>query len=79
MNWKKDYDEKSSTPEEAIKDIHDGDCVVMGHAAAAPRIIQHAGRVRSDMPASSKGRAKITRCARKMRSRATSHNGHSCS
>ena len=42
MNWKKDYDEKISTPEEAIKDIHDGDCVVMGHAAAAPKIIQHA-------------------------------------
>ena len=42
MNWKKFYDEKISTPEEAIKDIHDGDCVVMGHAAAAPKIIQHA-------------------------------------
>ena len=40
MNWKEDYKKKISKPEKAIQDIHDGDCVVMGHAAAAPRIIQ---------------------------------------
>ena len=40
MNWKEDYRKKVSKPTEAIKDIHDGQCVVMGHAAAAPRLIQ---------------------------------------
>ena len=40
MNWKDDYRRKVSKPTEAIKDIHDGQCVVMGHAAAAPRLIQ---------------------------------------
>ena len=40
MNWKEDYKKKVSKPVEAIKDIHDGQCVVMGHAAAAPRLIQ---------------------------------------
>ncbi len=40
MNWKDDYRRKVSKPEAAIKDIHDGQCVVMGHAAAAPRLIQ---------------------------------------
>ena len=39
MNWKEDYKRKVSTPTEAIKDIRDGQCVVMGHAAAAPRLI----------------------------------------
>ena len=42
MNWKEEYKKKVSTPVKAIADIHDGNCVVMGHAAAAPRIIQHA-------------------------------------
>ena len=42
MNWKEEYKKKVSTPAKAITDIHDGNCVVMGHAAAAPRIIQHA-------------------------------------
>ena len=40
MNWKEEYKRKVSTPAKAIKDIHDGQCVVMGHAAAAPRVIQ---------------------------------------
>ncbi|MBR1549325.1 MAG: acetyl-CoA hydrolase/transferase family protein [Bacteroidales bacterium] len=39
MNWKDEYKRKVSKPEEAIKDIHDGDCVVLGHAAAVPKII----------------------------------------
>ena len=39
MNWKDDYKRKLSKPEDAIKDIRDGQCVVMGHAAAAPRLI----------------------------------------
>ncbi len=42
MNWKEDYRRKVSKPTEAIKAIHDGQCVVMGHAAAAPRLIQQA-------------------------------------
>ena len=42
MNWKEDYRRKVSKPAEAIKDIHDGQCVVMGHAAAAPHLIQQA-------------------------------------
>lgn len=42
MNWKEEYKRKVSTPEEAIKDIHDGDCVVMGHAAAVPRVVPQA-------------------------------------
>ena len=40
MNWKEDYKRKVSKPEDAIYDIRDGQCVVMGHAAAAPRLIQ---------------------------------------
>ena len=40
MNWKDDYRKKVSKPVDAIKAIHDGQCVVMGHAAAAPRLIQ---------------------------------------
>ena len=42
MNWKEDYKHKVSKPEVAIKAIHDGQCVVMGHAAAAPRVIMQA-------------------------------------
>ncbi len=42
MNWKEEYRKKVTKPLEAIKDIHDGQCVVMGHAAAAPRLIQQA-------------------------------------
>ena len=42
MNWKDDYKKKISKPLEAIKDIRDGQCVVMGHAAAAPRLTQEA-------------------------------------
>ena len=42
MDWKEEYKRKVTTAEEAIKDIHDGDCVVMGHAAAVPRVIPHA-------------------------------------
>ena len=42
MNWQEEYNRKLSTPERAIADIHDGNCVVMGHAAAAPRRVQHA-------------------------------------
>ena len=42
MNWKDEYKRKVSKPEEAIKDIHDGDCVVLGHAAAVPKVIPHA-------------------------------------
>ncbi|MBR2958626.1 MAG: acetyl-CoA hydrolase/transferase family protein [Bacteroidales bacterium] len=42
MNWKDEYKKKISTPERAIKDIHDGDCVVMGHAAAVPRMVPQA-------------------------------------
>ena len=42
MNWKEDYRRKVSKPIEAIKAIHDGQCVVMGHAAAAPRLVQQA-------------------------------------
>ena len=40
MNWKDDYRKKVSKPVDAIKAIHDGQCVVMGHAAAVPRLIQ---------------------------------------
>ena len=40
MNWKEDYKRKLSKPLEAIKEIRDGQCVVMGHAAAAPHLIQ---------------------------------------
>ena len=39
MNWKEEYKRKVSNAEEAIKDIHDGDCVVLGHAAAVPKIV----------------------------------------
>ena len=42
MNWKDDYKRKISKPLEAIKDIRDGQCVVMGHAAAAPRMVMQA-------------------------------------
>lgn len=42
MNWKDDYKKKVSKPIEAIKDIRDGQCVVMGHAAAAPRMTMQA-------------------------------------
>ena len=42
MNWKEEYKRKISTPVKAIADIHDGNCVVMGHAAAAPRLTQKA-------------------------------------
>ena len=42
MNWKEDYQRKVTKPEIAIKDIHDGQCVVMGHAAAAPHVVQQA-------------------------------------
>ncbi|MBQ6046110.1 MAG: acetyl-CoA hydrolase/transferase family protein [Bacteroidales bacterium] len=42
MNWKDEYKKKVSTPERAIADIHDGNCVIMGHAAAAPRVVQKA-------------------------------------
>lgn len=42
MDWKNEYKRKISTPTKAIEDIHDGNCVVMGHAAAAPRLIQKA-------------------------------------
>ena len=42
MNWKEDYSKKVSNPIEAIKDIRDGQCVVMGHAAAAPRVVMQA-------------------------------------
>ncbi len=41
MNWKDIYKRKISTPENAIKDIHDGDCVVLGHAAAIPHVVPH--------------------------------------
>ncbi|MBR1644080.1 MAG: acetyl-CoA hydrolase/transferase family protein [Bacteroidales bacterium] len=40
MNWKEEYQKKICKPEEAIKCIHDGDYVVMGHAASAPRVMQ---------------------------------------
>ena len=39
MNWKYEYKRKVSRPEDAIKDIHDGDCVILGHAAAVPKIV----------------------------------------
>ena len=42
MNWKDEYKRKVSKPEDAIRDIHDGDCVVLGHAAAVPKIIPQA-------------------------------------
>lgn len=42
MNWKEEYRKKVSKPAEAIKAIRDGQCVVMGHAAAAPRLVQQA-------------------------------------
>ena len=42
MNWKEEYRKKVSKPAEAIKAIRDGQCVVMGHAAAAPHLIQQA-------------------------------------
>ncbi len=42
MNWKEEYRKKISKPAEAIKSIRDGQCVVMGHAAAAPRLVQQA-------------------------------------
>lgn len=42
MNWKDEYKRKISTAVDAIKDIHDGDCVVLGHAAAVPRVVPHA-------------------------------------
>ena len=42
MNWKEEYRRKVSTAEEAIKDVRDGDCVVLGHAAAVPRVVPHA-------------------------------------
>ena len=42
MNWKEEYRRKISTTEKAIKDIHDGDCVVLGHAAAVPKLVPKA-------------------------------------
>ncbi|MBR1798642.1 MAG: acetyl-CoA hydrolase/transferase family protein [Bacteroidales bacterium] len=42
MNWKDEYAKKLTTADEAIKDIHDGDWVVIGHAAAVPRVVPHA-------------------------------------
>ena len=42
MNWKDEYKRKVSKPEDAIRDIRDGDCVVLGHAAAVPKIIPQA-------------------------------------
>ena len=42
MNWKEEYKRKISTTEKAIKDIHDGDCVVLGHAAAVPKLVPQA-------------------------------------
>lgn len=42
MNWKEEYKRKVSKADEAIKDIHDGDCVVLGHAAAVPKVVPHA-------------------------------------
>ena len=42
MNWKEEYKRKVSRVEQAIKDIHDNDCVVLGHAAAVPKLVPHA-------------------------------------
>lgn len=42
MDWKEEYKRKISDAETAIKDIRDGDCLVLGHAAAVPRIVPHA-------------------------------------
>lgn len=38
MNWKEDYKKKVSKPAEAIKDIHDGQCVVMGACRCSAEI-----------------------------------------
>ncbi|MBR1784253.1 MAG: acetyl-CoA hydrolase/transferase family protein [Bacteroidales bacterium] len=42
MDWKDEYKRRVTTPEVAIRDIHDGDCIVLGHAAAVPKAIPHA-------------------------------------
>ena len=42
MSWKDDYNKKVCTPEEAIKDIHDGQWIALGHAAGVPKLVPHA-------------------------------------
>ncbi len=44
MDWKKEYNDKKVTAEEAIKSIHDGDKVVMAFGCSEPRAIVRAMR-----------------------------------
>ena len=44
MNWKKEYENRLVTVEEAIKNIHDGDKVVMSFGCGEPRAIVRAMR-----------------------------------
>lgn len=44
MNWRKEYNEKLVSAEEAIKSIHDGDKVVMAFGCGEPRAIVRAMR-----------------------------------
>lgn len=39
MDWKKIYEERKTTAEEAIKRIHSGDRIVLGHAVSIPLVI----------------------------------------
>ncbi len=42
MDWRKDYNSKLTTPEEAVKKIKSGDRVVFAHACAEPTILVNA-------------------------------------
>lgn len=42
MEWKKIYESRKTTAEEAIKNIHSGDRIVLGHAVGIPLVITDA-------------------------------------
>ncbi|WP_434084482.1 hypothetical protein [Lacrimispora xylanisolvens] len=42
MNWREIYASKLKTPQEAVKIIHSGDTVLIGHAAAEPDCLVNA-------------------------------------
>ncbi|KEZ91810.1 acetyl-CoA hydrolase/transferase family protein [Lacrimispora celerecrescens] len=42
MDWRKIYASKLKTPEEAVKEIHSGDTVLIAHAASEPGILVNA-------------------------------------
>ena len=41
MDWKKTYNERLETAEEAVKAIKSGDRIVVGHATASPELLLH--------------------------------------